>query len=332
MAAARFEVFLEGEEDGFSTQLDAKWLAKPLLKALIIPFLNSLKSKRKNPLYAAKHLTRVEVNGRDLPLTGSMGVNSPAKYCVPIAMDELTEPITVVIGLFSATMSVGLLSSPAPMSPASPARRSKVSLVGGSLIKRASSKTTVHVRSHGVEMGTTLTKRWAEQTVRDAIIVPFFKQYEQSRYYGGDSAPCSDNGIASISLDAHDGEEPVVHSQEDDLERVLSSPVAQLASGALLEINITIRGHEGMSATGMADCETGSGEQVPEFSKFSGNHGALDRARRANSQRRHSLVTSEGALGGNSSQPAQAEKITFTPPSPPTLADRPPSPKLIDLI
>jgi len=309
MPTATFEIFLDDEEEGFSCKLDAKWLAKPLIKGLITPFLDSLRKQRQNNgLYSTKHLARVMIDGVELAMAGPGSWHAPASEFVP--PNGSSGPIKVELGLDleSSGTSFGLLGSNGA-SPISPTRRFKVNLNAGSLsslTKRSAKPFVVHVRCHGVDMGATINRRWAEQSIRDAVIVPFFHQFDEHSTLG---APSSDEGIASLTLNAHDGSgAPLVFADDAEIDRLLASPVSRFATGALLELSITLKRSRGeeevvVSAQGIgAGVETaakGETAAAPPLNTEASYSRTLDRARRANSQRQLTsggLAVSTGGL------------------------------------
>ena len=301
MPTATFEIFLDDEEEGFSCKLDAKWLAKPLIKGLITPFLDSLRKQRQNNLYSTKHLARVMVDGVELAMVGPGSWHAPAGEFVPPGGSS--GPIKVELGLdleCSAT-TFGLLGSNGALPMLPKQRRFKVNLDAGALssfTKRSAKPLTVHVRCHGVEMGATINRRWAEQSIRDAVIVPFFHQFDEHSTLG---APSSDEGIASLTLDAHDASgAPLMLADDAEIDRILASPLRNLATGTLLELTITLRRSRqedkeeaaaqiiGRGVESPAKCEGTA--TLPSRTDASYSR-TLDRARRANSQR---MLTSGG--------------------------------------
>ena len=95
-----FQLRIADEQgDGYETHLDdKKWLAKPLVKAVLAPFLESLKKQRKNDLYAMRHVHGINVDGTMLPLAGGKndGVNRPAQFYVDAAGGR---PVTITLTL-----------------------------------------------------------------------------------------------------------------------------------------------------------------------------------------------------------------------------------------
>lgn len=308
MAPTVFEIYLDDEDDGFTTTLEGKWMAKPLLKGLITPFLDNLRKQRQNPLYATKHLSSVTVNGVQLAMAGPGSWHAPANTFV----DDSSGPIIVELGLDLAEsgMSHGSELNGAQPSPIFATRRFKVSLSAGarvlggvpgsSLTKRRSSKSlVVHVRCHGVEMGATVNRKWVEQSIRDSVIVPFFKEFDQMSTLG---APSSDEGIASLTLAVAEGADPIASAEGDEVDRLLAAPLSRFAAGGLVEIQISLGRR---SDEEVAEADTGSGFTARDASPAalpSRNSSALDRARRANSQRQLTNGSSVGP-GGMGSRP-----------------------------
>lgn len=96
----QWHIGLEDDDFGAKTVLSDKYLAKPLLKALIVPFLTSLK----RPDCKVKNIMSVTVDGVSIPLDGTTtksadGVMAPARSFIPMGS---TEPVVVVIGISTA--------------------------------------------------------------------------------------------------------------------------------------------------------------------------------------------------------------------------------------
>ena len=107
--------------------------------------------------------------------------------------------------------------------------------------------------------------------------MPFFRVYDAQRHIN--ASPSSDEGIYSITLRTHDavGSRPLVFTAGEDLQRLLSTPVREVAAGELLEMDIFLR------ANGTANEEASPPQALSDEATY---NRALDRARRANNQRR----------------------------------------------
>ena len=148
-----WHIRLDNEGESFTVMLDAKSLEKPLLKALIAPFLALQKAQRKSKMYQVKNIQSVSVGGVDIPLEGTTakskdGVMAPAKTFIP---QGSFAPVVVVVGVqpeYSGSLIPSKASSP----------KGRATVGDSSMQGAMKGEKAVHVHAGEISLGCSLNK------------------------------------------------------------------------------------------------------------------------------------------------------------------------------
>ena len=233
------------ETNGYQTWLDAKQAEQTLLKGLMKPFVAMIQAERGNSkFYLVKNISSVQVNGVDLDLA-TVTTKSDHSVMAPIKtyICEDGSPLVVVLGFMPAFGSgdsgtlLGMTERSAPMVPSSGRGRVGIADAPGRLsgLFKGSSK-AIEVRAGTVALGSKLTRKWVNRSVRDAIILPFMEQFEAITRSG----TAVGYEIDKITFSSAPAPSITVYAGSD-LDEALDAPVHLYAPGDVLEVTIELR-------------------------------------------------------------------------------------------
>ena len=167
-----FHIEVEGAANSpFETALNAKWQAKPLLKALLVPLLEAMRKSEPKLAgkYQVKMLSSVSWNGTSLDLNSKTdGVNAPASRLLDQYGDGGGDGVQIVI--VCAEPEAGRTSFLRRLS-------SGITSPGGGSSKSSSGAKVFILTAPELSLTTDITRKWLKEPVRKALIEPFLLSY-----------------------------------------------------------------------------------------------------------------------------------------------------------
>lgn len=234
MSSVTFNIDVEGaQKTPFETELNDKWLAKPLLKALLVPLLEAL--RRDEPKLAGKYqvkmLSSVTWNGKELDLNSKTdGVNAPCSKLIDNHGAGGGDGIQLVVVCaepeagrtsFLKRLSSGLTSP---------------SGGGGSAPKVAPGAKGFVLTAPELTLASEISKKWLKEPVRKALIEPFLLSYNLA---DGVHISYRVEDLQGFNI-VQEGKDPI----PVDADRALDAPVEMFVYGDVTTFQLIFKGSE----------------------------------------------------------------------------------------